>query len=78
MDPTLAGNLDGSSGCSKRASSINTLRSQREVICLSKVLLEYGAAIEVSGHSGWRPLHVAALKGYLPIVKVFLLSVNIL
>ena len=72
MDRTFAGNMDGASTCSKRVSLIDTLRSRRQAFCLSKVLLEHGAAIEVSGHSGWTPLHVAARKGYMFIVKVVL------
>lgn len=39
---------------------------------MAKLLLKFGADVNVSGEVGDRPLHLAAAKGFLNIVKLLM------
>ena len=39
---------------------------------VAKLLLKFGADVNVSGEVGDRPLHLAAAKGFLNIVKLLM------
>lgn len=39
---------------------------------VAKLLLKFGADVNASGEVGDRPLHLAAAKGFLPIIKLLL------
>jgi serine/threonine-protein kinase TNNI3K len=39
---------------------------------VAKLLLKFGADVNVSGEVGDRPLHLAAAKGFLSVVKLLL------
>ncbi len=36
----------------------------------AKILVEYGAAVNVPGEHGWTPLHLAAMQGHIGCVTV--------
>lgn len=39
---------------------------------VAKLLLKFGADVNASGEVGDRPLHLAAARGFLPIIKLLL------
>ena len=49
-----------------------TLKIYIPVSQVAKLLLKFGADVDVSGEVGDRPLHLAAAKGFLSIIKLLM------
>ncbi|KAJ8375353.1 hypothetical protein SKAU_G00059330 [Synaphobranchus kaupii] len=64
-------NMDKPMAC-MQLHSVVFLRFRSVRVCVTKLLLKFGADVNVSGEVADRPLHLAAAKGYLNVVKLLM------